>query len=363
MVTIGIEHIYSSQARQPLLIYAMSRSISTTLLLVCFFFALPALAQEKVYMPFFEVINMNQGYQYATSKLLKSYLTEDGRYDLVLPAKTDSNYSEASPDITKAMAVEVGAKYYLTGELNRIGETVIVTINMYTTVDGARVWFDKMKANSPDDLDPIMQRFAKHLGTDKKAGADGDDIYSVTAYDAKALKKVQSNFYYGFSIGAVGWAVSIPKEVLSGLGVSTTYDTRKLLIDLTGQAYWGDKSSVYMASIETYYAYKDQKTTPFIGGGLALANTAVIERVVYNSPYSSYESSNRLSNGGLMLLAGGGYLFNRTGNVALRVTGNAIFGLYEVNSEPSYSSFNSTTSSNAPYSVVGALIKLQVLFQ
>lgn len=340
----------------------MLSSIFRTIFFVWLFFAGAAFAQEKVYMPFFEVINMNQGYQYASSRLLKSYLAEDGRYDLMLPAKTDTNYSEASTDITKAIATTAGAKYYLTGELNRIGETVIVSISMYSTADGARVWFDKMKANTPDDLDPIMQRIAKNIGTANKAAAGGDDIYTVTGYDAKALKKVQSNFYYGFSIGAVAWAVSIPKEVLSGLGLSTTYDTRKLLIDLSAQAYWGDKSSVYMASIETYYAYKDKKTTPFIGGGLALANTAVIETTTINGTYSTYQSSNRLSNGGLMVLAGGGYLFNRTGNVAVRLTGNAIFGLYEVNTEPVYS-YKSNTSTNAPYSVVGALVKLQILFQ
>ncbi len=330
------------------------------LLLICFLFAVAASAQEKVYMPFFEVINMNKGYQYATSRLLKSYLLDNKKYDLLLPAKTDSNYTETLAT-TKENAKKAGANAYLIGELNRIGETVIVRLSLYNTASDTLIWTDKMKADNPDDLDPIMERLAGSFGEKNTTAADNQNIYTITEQDSRALKKIESNYYYGLSIGSILDFSSINGQFSSGLGFSAMYDTRKMLIDLTAQGYWGDRLDYYLASIEAYYAFKDKKTTPFIGGGFAYSRT----NADLETNYSNYSDYSDGTGTGLLALVGGGYLFNRTGNVNLRLSANAVIGLYDVT--VSSNSYDFATQQYTSYSKtflpIGALIKMQVLFQ
>lgn len=324
--------------------------------------AVQGFAQEKVYMPFFEVISMKANYQYSTSRLLKSYLAENKRYDLILPAKPDSIYAVESTDVVRKRAQELGAPYYMIGELNRIGEMVIVSLSLYGSNDGVLVWTDKMKALNPEDLDPIMQRLARNVGTPNKAAADGD-IYTVTEYDAKALKKVQSNLYYGLSIGGIP-AYTNPNDFLSGLGLSATYDVRKMLIDMTGEWYWGENTSIYWASIQAYHTTKAQRSSPFIGGGVALSSTTYSGTQVLSNLAPNPQSYTD-SKGGLTLMAGGGYFFNRTGNVGLRVTANAMANMYRVKvSEPGgvITGTNNVIRDYYP-SVMGVLVKVQVLFQ
>lgn len=97
------------------------------------------------------------------------------------------------------MAQQTNAQYYILISLNRLGETVIVSISMYKATTNEKVWWDKMKASSPDDLDPILERLAKNVGTHNKASVPVS-IYGVTKYESKELRKIEHNSSFGLSL-------------------------------------------------------------------------------------------------------------------------------------------------------------------
>lgn len=301
---------------------------STGLFFLFFCSTVNLLSQEKVYMPFFEVINMNYEYQYSVSRLLKTYLEDDNRYALVLPPKPDSLYPSESFETTKARAESYGAKYFIISELNRVGEMVLISIALYNTSDGVKIWSDKLKAKTPEDLDPIMQRIAKNIGTGRKAALEGD-IYSVTDFEGEELKKTSTNNYFGISVGGVSLFTSIPFTTLAGVGLIWSYDAKNILMELKAQGYWATQSSVYDVSVETYYPFSKNPRTLFIGGGLGISG--VNDNDAYYFPSSnSYRDRHGY---GLMFLPGGGYMFNRTSSATFRLSGNAVISAYKTNGE------------------------------
>src|SRR5262245_46884320 len=103
--------------------------------------------QEKLYMPYFELINLDADYEYSTSQLFKSYVDERDRYLLVLPKKPADGglYPEESLETSIENASKLHAKYVLRGSLNHIGERVIITVTMYN-LNGRKIWTDKLTA-------------------------------------------------------------------------------------------------------------------------------------------------------------------------------------------------------------------------
>jgi hypothetical protein len=148
-----------------------------TLKAVLFFLALVsgiALGSQRIYMPFFELINVHPDYQYSTA--------------IAQPI-----------DSIRAQAIAQDCPFYLLGDMNRMGETVILNVALYDSKSGDRIWGDRLKAANPEDLDPIFQRLAKAIGTGNKATSQGD-IYSVTDYENRELKKIQVHHSFGLAL-------------------------------------------------------------------------------------------------------------------------------------------------------------------
>ncbi len=194
------------------------------------------LAQDKVFIPLFEVINMKKDYSYSTSRLLKDYTDLQNKYISIMQTKSDSNVvNSENADAVKSKAIELGAKYYLLGSLNRMGEVVIVSLSMYETANGTKVWSDKLKAQGPEDLDPILLRMAQNLGTVNK-GDNSDDIYSVTATEQQELKKKQASNNFGVGLCAIptlthGYNFD-KNAMLSGFSLNWSFDARDYIFDI-----------------------------------------------------------------------------------------------------------------------------------
>jgi hypothetical protein len=301
-----------------------------------------SMAQDKVYLAYFEAINMNKDYQYSSAKLLKSYMEDTKRYKVILPSAEPDGKAEEE-ETAKANAARIGTKYYVLGSLNRLGEVVIVNIHMYETANGNLVWSDKLKAKNPEDLDPIFQKVANHIGTVNKAATD-DDIYNVTQYDSKELNKIQATSYFGASLGGMVLFNNWADEPIPGLGVLWSYDTRKLLLEIKGNWFFSKPVDVYNFSLEVYKPLSNKSLTPFIGGGLAVGGTTVTYE--NNDGLYPYYFSDRESKGGLMAIAGGGLIFNRNSNAEVRASGNIIHGFYSIDGKYT----------------TGAMLKMEILF-
>jgi hypothetical protein len=285
-------------------------------------------AQEKVYFPFFELINVHTEYQYSTSKLLKAYCDNAGKYQIILPAKqTDgSAYSEAFEQ-TWDKAKNLGARYFMTGELNALQEKMIVSISLYNTSDGMLVWNDILKAATLDDMDPILILLSKSIGSKSKA-SELEDIYSVSQYDSQELAKKEANTSFGIFLGGVYTMFSgVDQNFSSGLGARITYDSRELILDITGEAYFGEVEIVDI-NLSGYYPFSSGKKTPLIGGGLGFGSHKII--------YDETTINGSVRNSGLIMYAHGGYLFNRTSSVQMRGMISLYTATYEVDGKLPY---------------------------
>jgi hypothetical protein len=253
-------------------------------------------------------------------------------YTAFIPEKGDTSFTE-SLTAKCNRAKSYGCDYLLKGELNRLGETVIVTVNLYKTSDSTLVWSDLLKAASPDDLDKIYERIAANLGTDKKASKE-TDIYTITQYQSKELNKEKANVSAGIGIG--GLAMNVPytfKGLPAGISGIIFYDARSFLGDLSFDLYFGDRKFNYMAvNIVGNYAFNKRQNTPYIGGGLSLNRMSYaqdVKKPAFNNlePGSVEEIK---SNGGMSIVADAGYIFNRTGSFKIRTGVKVVVPTYSI---------------------------------
>ena len=307
--------------------------------------AMSVFASERVYMPLFELVNIHDDYQYASSKLFQRYADKDGRYEVVIPAQTDSAQAQPAKADVQKIAQEKGCSKYILADLTRLGETVVVSLSLYSTQNGQLLWSDAMKAANPDDLDPILERMAKAIGTDQTASKT-EDIYTVTQKEEKKLRKKRANKSFGFGITGFTMLNSPGPWFQPGLELFWSYDSRNILFQIDGSFnFHSDSRTAYRTNyydeqvsysidetlvnlslgLSGYYPFFDGSTTPFLGGGLSFTSTIYEESSDYY--YSDEEDT---SNTGLWVRLGGGILFNRTSNVTFRLRAEYAFSTYKV---------------------------------
>jgi hypothetical protein len=184
-----------------------------------------------------------------------------------------------------------------------------------------------LKALTPDDLDPIMEKMATNIGITKPSN-DGD-IYGVTNYESKELNKIGANRYFGITIGG-GYAFvqNVSKNVPAGFGLMGSYDMRNFIFNIKAEAYFSDVS-VYYFNIDALYPLNSKKNTPFINGGMGYGGVSIYHKNENTNMYMN--STTRNADGGLILFAGGGYIINRNSDVSLRFSGNLYAPLFQVN--------------------------------
>ena len=294
-----------------------------------------SVAQEKAYFPYFEMINMHPDYQYSVSKLFKTYVDNNSHYEVVIPPKPDKIYSPETKAETMKKAKQHQADYFIKGELNALDEIVIVSVSVYETANGNKIWSDMLKAYTPDDLDPVMLRLSKTMGTGKKA-SDESDIYSVTEYESPELDKVSANKNFGVYIGSVYTPFKgVENNFSSGFGVKFSYDTRDLLFDLNGELYFQD-INIYNFNLVALYPFSKKKNTPYLGGGIGYGGMNITKEQASPDNYHYDYFEKRYSGSGLSFFGKAGYLFNRTSDVNVRIEVGPYITAYEIDNQLPY---------------------------
>ena len=290
-----------------------------------------ATAQAKLYLPYFEVIGLNQDYQRSLTRLFKTYIEKENRYSVVLGSLPADNTYTLDQSNVKANAAAASADYYFIGEVNRLEDLYIITASMYETKTGAKIWSDVLKGLYADDMDPILSRIAQAMGTDKKAAEEGD-IYNVSEYESEELNQEYAHMAVGLSIGGIySFFDNIDENFSGGLSGMLTYDTRKLIIDARGDFYFTGDPRVYFLSIDGLYPFSNKRNTPFVLGGLGLGGQSIPNDEYNEDEFLLFKP--RHSNGGMLLFLGGGYLINRTSNVNIRLGGRGMIPLFKVDSQ------------------------------
>jgi hypothetical protein len=326
------------------------KKIAITLGLIIGMIHLLQAQSNKVFLPYLEAINIKKEFQISSTKLLKNYIDLANKFQVVMDGNKDTLFdSEKSMAEIKSKAQQLDAAYFIKGSLNRIGENVIINVSMFETATGNKIWFDQLKAMTPEDLDPIMQRIGNSIGTQTKA-TSVDDIYSVTNQETAALNQKQTNNSFGGGIGGIVALNNYPL-LLTTMSLGWYFDSRNFIFDI--RPTWGfDNSDNHMFNIalEMFKPHTSNSNSLYYGGGVSYSTSSI------NVGYSNNQSY-LLSGSGINISAGGGYLFNRTSSVSMRVGGNLFYGIHDI---------KYTTPNNVPVreaSPFGIELKVEILFK
>jgi hypothetical protein len=205
----------------------------------------------------------------------------------------------------------MGFPYFIKGDLNALGDLIIVTMSIFRTDNGEEIWNSLLKANKMDDLDPILVTLARNLG-EKKVTSTAGDIYSVTEQEGKELSEIETKISTGLLLGG---AYPFGKTFAPGFGILTTYDNRNVIYGLDANLFLTSNNTLGYLAITADAPFTTAKNTGFAGGGLGFGWLSIQDAV--NSISGDVRS-------GLMLFAGGGYILNRTSSVRL-IIGSRIF--------------------------------------
>lgn len=273
-------------------------------------------AQEKAYMPFFEVMNIHEDYQYSLSKLFQKYVSDEGKYQILLPEWNNEPYPKENNETTQLKARDLEVPFFIKGNLNALGDLIIVTMSMFRTDNGEEVWTALLKANKMDDLDPILISCSKYLG-EKDVTSTANDIYTVTEQEGKELKEVETKISSGVLLGGM---YPFGGTFSAGIGLLTTYDNRNIIYGLDASIFFNENNQEGHIAITIDYPFTSSKNTAYVGGGLGYGFISIYD-----------ENVEEFAKSGLMLMGGGGFILNRTSSVRLIFGSRFIVPLFKVN--------------------------------
>ena len=115
-----------------------------------------------------------------------------------------------------------------------------------------------------------------------------------------------------------------------------------MLYEAEAQGYWSGNGTLWFTGINAYHPFFQEKTTPFIGGGLGYGLVTGGTRTTYDKDfYWSYDTSytytvartEKGDGNGLILFIGGGYVLSRTSSVGLRAHLRYVISTFKLNDD------------------------------
>jgi hypothetical protein len=274
--------------------------------------ATAAFATEQICAPDFEVFGLNADFGKSSIKVLQGKMeTQMGSRQLVAPLATDSIAVTDDENRQVNWAKSRGCLYLLQTTLTRLGETVQVNARLMDLNSKSYVFKRSYKANSPDDLHPILVQIGNALQDPKFVATE--TIYDVTNADAKSLTKKKVSTYYGLNIG---FSYFKDFKSLYNLGLRYIWDNRAFI----GEAVWNwgfNENSIAEFGLRILYPFSDKDNTFYLGAGAGFAMTSIQKDGYYYDSYSSYGYKD--DDYGLLVECAAGYLIGRTSNLVFRV--------------------------------------------
>ena len=283
-----------------------------------------SMAQNLVYFPGFELINMDPdpGLQYSTTKLIKSYIEDDHDFTILLDEQVGMDGYEIRQSLSQsaAKATKLNARYFMRGEIHYLQGVYILSLGVYETMTLKQLWHDMAKGAAEQDLDPLLSRLGRSFFTNRTAKTD-IEIDEVTTYDQQGveLAQIKVNHYVGIMLGGK----FIPNETtLSGFGLSYTYDAATILFNLDFELIPSSDLSIDhqdanrkmrngAVAMGLTYPLSRKRSTWYFNGGLEYGFTSIKE-TLYDTDYVN-------TNSGVGVYAGTGLLINRNSTVNLRL--------------------------------------------
>ncbi len=257
--------------------------------------------------------NVHAGHLAAATDVFRSQLERTGKFQVTIVA-SPSGSDEPTPAQAGEAARTAGTDVAITLRIARLGSSAMVRTATHRP-DGTIVHLDELTAASPEDLERVLQRLAEGAASGRPA-RELATIDTVTEREADAYLKYTATNVFGVRVGGQYVMNRVdPNDRSStpgGFGVFWLYDARRYLADVVIDWFGGDRDSIFSLGIGAYYPFSQGNETPYVGGGVAWATV------------------DHGGNGarGLVMRAGGGFLFGRLSNVQLRADAGYAVNLF-----------------------------------
>ncbi len=280
-----------------------------SLLLILFLFTTNIKSQNLIYMPYIEVVNIHPDYEYSLSKLMQENVSEENKYKIIIPEKSDTGYTIESFIQAKETAQSLYAKYFLIGLVNVVSQKATVQFTMYNSYDGSKVWSDMVKNQKAENLELIIIKFAQHIGDEEEIFFDdGRSKLHRFAYNTFIEN---ATLTFGGKIGAAYIIINkdkVPNRTAPGFGINIAYDIKSFIIDFNYDIYMSNTQLANYNLGIIRPLFKAERT-PYIGFNYGSTSiTAHISTV-----------SGKETNGGSIFKINGGYIFSRTKDLNFRI--------------------------------------------
>lgn len=262
-----------------------------------------------------DAVNVHPDFVDVARVLLEQHLSEQG---ITVVA--------AQPGETAADVWGRGIEALVKFSIVRMGENVKISVQKLGP-DGAVLGASNMTAASPDDLDAVIGRLARHLVTGQKP-AEGESIYEVTDREQEQLKKKRSTYYYNIRvIGAHSFTSGLNDFPMKyGAGFSALYDPRSFLAEVFTNFYGGSEGDFSEFSWELgvggYYPLTDLNFCPYVGGTLSLTTHS-----------AEWTGRNWHTDEGLTVGLATGVMLGRTSDIAARIEFRFLIDTFTVDNE------------------------------
>ncbi len=286
------------------------------LFIVLMLMSAPALGQPKSWgLVKGDAVNVHPDFVDVARVLLEQHLSEEGI--TVLPA---------SEGETAAALWAKGVEAVVRFSVVRMGENVKISVQKLGP-DGTVLAASNMTAASPDDLDAVTARLARHLVSGQKP-EEGQSIYEVTDREQEKLKKKRSTYYYSLRVlGATSFTSGLDQFPMKyGAGFSALYDPRAFLAELFTNMYGGSEDDFSEFSWELgvggYYPLTDLNFCPYVGGTLSLTTHS-----------AEWNGRSWHTDEGLTVGLAAGVLLGRTSDIAARIEFRFLIDTFTVDND------------------------------
>lgn len=299
-----------------------------------------ASASENALLFRFKGIGVYNNLIEAVTVIFQGALDEEGKYQTV-------NASEVLGDVechdlvcAVSLSREAGYDKAVTGTITRLGDKIIVRVQLVDVNNNEIVFSDDGVSQTEDDLDVVLARLAKSLSEGKKMESTAE-VGLITANEFEETRRRESystkSFNVGFmwpSAGSMGGA-----DRLVVLDLAYQYDTPDFFLAGRSGLRWGGNMDedngkavdINFLEVKIGRYLNRGDFTPFVSGGIGIHYTRETKRVVHEHVgYTEYIETDD-GGTGLALLAGGGFTAFRTYNFQFHVDVDYFFILEKLN--------------------------------
>jgi len=248
----------------------------------------------------------------ACSEIFSYALSEQGVYIAVRAAEAVGDHGCSSPGCAGGIAAEAGFEKALTGSLVRLGNKIVVNVELIDAAEDRIESALQGTSDSEEDLDVVLRRLAKGISTGKTM-EDTAEVGMITEGETEPDRRRTSFTTKGIRAGFM-WPFDDSygmTERLTAVDFVVQHDIRDYFLAAKAGLKWGDHSALDItflkAKLGRYLRRGD--FSPFVSAGLGLQYSRM---EVIMDPSHPLTGEDTVSGTDLSLCAGAGIALFRT---------------------------------------------------